>query len=130
MTPSDLSAWLAAYGMAWEARDPAAAGRLFALDATYQETPFGPPARGREGIERYWAEATKGQTGITFSNEILSLAGNQGIARWWAEYTRLHSRVRVRLDGIFLLEFDEQGCCRRLLEWWHRTERHPEDELA
>jgi hypothetical protein len=31
------------------------------------------------------------------------------------------------LDGIFLLEFNDEGLCRDLREWWHRAETEPQD---
>jgi hypothetical protein len=31
----------------------------------------------------------------------------------------------VRLDGVFVLEFSEDGLCRSLREWWHRDEATP-----
>jgi len=123
MTKTRFDAWLEAYGRAWRSRDPEAAASLFTSDATYSETPFGEPAIGHEGIRRYWAENTEVQIEIAFSHEILALSGDRGIARWWAEYTRLPKGTRAGLDGIFLLDFADDGRCRSLLEWWHRRER-------
>jgi len=42
--------------------------------------------------------------------------------RWWSAYTRIRDGQRVRLDGVFLLEFDGDGRCTRLREWWHADE--------
>ena len=42
--------WLQAYGQAWEARDSAAAVRLFSKNAAYHWTPFDPPYVGRAEI--------------------------------------------------------------------------------
>jgi SnoaL-like domain len=122
MTNDDLDRWLQAYGQAWIDRDPEAAVRLFAEDVTYHETPFDEPARGIDGVRRYWAENTDVQREIVFRYEILALEGSRGIARWWAEYVRPATRVRARLDGILVLEFAPDGRCRRLEEWWHRHE--------
>ena len=123
MTNTEFDAWLQAYGRAWQSRESEAAASLFTADATYAETPFGEPAIGHDGIRRYWAENTGVQVEIAFSYQILSLSGDRGIARWRAEYTRMPRRIRVKLDGIFLLEFASDGRCRSLLEWWHQTER-------
>ena len=122
MTSSGFADWLAAYGRAWETRNPDAAAALFAEDAAYHETPFAGPATGRTAIHHYWEAATRNQRDIRFCSEIVAMASAQGIARWSAEFTRAPSGARVKLDGIFLLEFDEHGLCRRLREWWHRTE--------
>lgn len=122
MTEERLHDWLERYGHAWETRDPDAAAALFADDAAYHETPFGTPARGKDGIVAYWRAATENQRDVRFSHEAVALTGDTGIARWWAEFTRTSSGARARLDGIFLLEFDADGSCRTLREWWHKTE--------
>lgn len=124
---ADLSTWLEGYRGAWETRDPEAAAALFSEDASYYEIPFLPPARGHAAIRGYWANATGNQSDVTFSYEIVSLSGDRGIVRWWAEFTRLSSGARVVLDGVFLLEFDEEGLCRELREWWHITETESRD---
>jgi hypothetical protein len=118
----DLDRWLAAYGRAWVERDPDAAVRLFTEDVVYRETPFDEPARRAEGVRRYWAENTGIQRDVTFHHEILVLEGRRGIARWQAGYVKPGTGVRARLDGVLLLEFADDGLCRRLEEWWHRVE--------
>lgn len=122
MTKSQLHAWLERYGQAWETRDADAAAALFAEAAAYYETPFGKPAQGKEGVRAYWCAATGHQSNVRFRHEILSATGDAGIARWWAEFTRVPSGAKVQLDGVFLLEFDAEGLCRTLREWWHRSE--------
>jgi ketosteroid isomerase-like protein len=115
----DLGAWLARYKAAWECKDPSAAAELFAADALYHETPFAEPFRGRAGIRDYWANVTADQRDIDFRFDVVGIAGSTGIARWNAKLTSISSGARVELDGAFLLEFDEQGLCTMLREWWH-----------
>jgi len=122
MTSGEFSSWLNAYGRAWETKDPVAASALFAEDAAYHELPFADPATGREGIRQYWESATRNQNDIQFHSDVVAVADGQGIAHWSAEFTRSPSGVRTKLDGVFLLEFDKHGLCRKLREWWHRTE--------
>jgi uncharacterized protein (TIGR02246 family) len=122
LTELQLRSWLDAYGAAWETRDPDAAADLFADDVEYYETPFGQPARGREGVRAYWAGATGNQRDVSFAHDILAVTGNRGLARWRVEFTRVSSGTTVRLDGVFLLEFGDDGRCRSLREWWHRSE--------
>lgn len=123
MTEKRLRDWLEAYGRAWMSRDADTAANLFSADVAYYETPFGEPARGRTGVYRYWSAATGAQRDITFRYEILAVTASGGIVRWSADFTRIASGARVQLDGVLLLEFDEEGLCRRLREWWHRRER-------
>jgi uncharacterized protein (TIGR02246 family) len=119
-----LRAWLEGYRLAWEGRDPQAVGRLFTEDATYQETPFTQPMRGREAVEKYWSEVVAGaQEQIHFGYEVLTIAEGSAIAHWWASFVRASSKAKVGLDGIFLLSFDAAGRCRELREWWVRKEQ-------
>ena len=81
-----LDRWLGAYKRAWEDRDPVAAADLFAADATYHETPFDEPSRGRDGIFEYWSDVPRTQRGISFSYEILATTENGGVAHWRASF--------------------------------------------
>jgi hypothetical protein len=122
MTIDQLEDWLSAYGNAWTAREPESAAQLFSDDASYFETPFSPPNRGRSGIREYWSAATRNQSDITFSWKILNLTKNVGVVRWQAAFKRTISNTRVELDGVFVLDFEDAGLCRTLREWWHRKE--------
>jgi len=118
-TREDFEKWLDAYGHAWETRDPQAIAELFTEEATYQETPFVEPMRGRAAIREYWMNAVvRTQQQIRFGYEILAVAGDSCIAHWWASFIRVATQARVKLDGIFLLTFTSGGLCRELREWW------------
>jgi hypothetical protein len=114
-----LSEWLDAYGRAWETRDSVAAADLFAEDAMYQWGPFGRKLRGRPLIREAWAEATERQDNVDFSYEVLSATGSGGLARWWCNYDEPERKVRVKIEGIFRLAFDESGFCTSLEEWYN-----------
>lgn len=123
MDGAAFKSWLDAYGRAWESRDPEAVAELFSDDATYQETPFLEPMRGRSAIREYWAlKVERAQERPQFSFEILTVSGNTGIAHWQASFVRIASRAKVKLDGIFLLTFDPDNRCRQLREWWVKQE--------
>jgi nuclear transport factor 2 (NTF2) superfamily protein len=113
-----LQRWLDGYGAAWEERDPDAAARLFTMNASYRETPYAEPFRGRNGIRDYWASVTAGQREVDFDAEILAIDGNVGVAHWSATFTDAAGAAPVELDGVFVLEFDSQGLCSELREWW------------
>jgi hypothetical protein len=119
MDPAALDGWLGAYKRAWEERDPGAAAELFAADATYHETPFDEPSRGRKGIFEYWSGATRMQRDVRFTYEILAATENGGVAHWRASFVRLPANSRVVLDGIFVVELDADGRCTEFREWWH-----------
>ena len=124
MNPESLRTWLESYRLAWETRDPEAVVRLFAEDATYQETPFSQPMQGRQAIQQYWSHVVAAaQEQIHFGYEVLAVAEDSAIVHWWASFVRVASRTQVSLDGIFLLTFDTAGHCRQLREWWVRRDR-------
>lgn len=123
MDPESFDCWLAAYGRAWEGRDPEAAARLFTPNALYYWTPFEAAKKGRTGITAAWREATSRQEDIHFDFEIFSIAENRGLAHWSCSLMRITSGKRVRLDGILQAEFDENGLCVNFREWWHSDER-------
>lgn len=125
MDPAVFKSWLDDYGRAWETRDPQVVARLFAEEATYQETPFVEPLRGRSAISEYWSNATRTQEQIRFGYEVLAFGEGSGVTHWWVSFFRLPSRTPVKLDGIFVVTFDQVGLCHKLQGWWHRQENNP-----
>jgi hypothetical protein len=124
----DFENWLRKYGDAWEKGDPGATEALFTSDAHYYETPFDDPMIGLDEIYKYWKNnAVLGQEEVHFSYEALAVHKNIGVAHWRANFIRLPSGNRVTLDGIFKVEFSDDGKCQIFREWWHRIEETPSD---
>ena len=119
ITTQALESWLQKYGAAWEARDAAAAGKLFAPDATYHEMPFDAPKQGRVGIEEYWRTVTAEHRDVKFESKVISVSGTTGVAHWHTRLKIASTGATLELDGVFVLEFDEKGVCKSLREWWH-----------
>lgn len=121
--------WLEAYKAAWEGRDPEAAAALFTPGASYRESPFRPPLRGRDEIRAYWRAGPRDkQRDVAFDFDVWAVAGAAGICRWRACFRRLRDDRRVELDGVLRGEFvDGAGpgvpLCRSFEEWWHRRLR-------
>jgi nuclear transport factor 2 (NTF2) superfamily protein len=123
VTEEDLKTWLEIYGRAWENRDPQSVTGLFTEDATYQETPFSEPMRGRAAIGEYWLKVVvQAQKRIRFRSEILAIHGNLAFAHWWSSFTRISTGRPVRLNGIFVLNFSDPIHCGKLREWWMRQD--------
>ena|SRR5580698_5151934 len=123
MEESDFKGWLEAYGRAWMGRDALAAAELYAVDGTYQVTPFVEPMRGRAAILAYWTHVAATQRDIQFGYEVLAVTAEMGIARWWASFVIVPQDLQTKLDGIFVIELDAAGRCRSLREWWHKEQR-------
>lgn len=120
ITLDDFKKWMEAYRKASEVGDLKAAAELFSQNAEYYETPFSNPIIGRDAIYRYWSEAAHAQKGVQFSYEILAVKGNLGAALWKGKFISTQSGSQVFLNGVLLVEFNRQGQCTRLREWWHR----------
>lgn len=126
LTRDKVDVWLKGYEQAWETLDPDKAAALFTEEATYRDDPYTEPYRGRKGIHDYWASVTSDQQDVAFTYEILSVSGNTGIAHWHSEFTQKSSGSAIVLDGIFVLEFNPEGLCQSLKEWWHIQVTPPE----
>lgn len=118
-----FKSWLEAYGCAWMARDAQAAANLFTEDGTYQVTPFVEPMRGRSAILDYWVQVTGTERDVQFGYEILDVTEVAGIARWWASFLIVPQGLQTKLDGIFLINLDDDGRCKALREWWHKLQK-------
>ena len=129
MTEQDVQNWLDEYGRAWVDGDPDRVVTLFSDTATYQETPFDDPMRGRHEIREYWQNnAADAQENVEFASQVWAVRNDTAIAGWQACFTLKASGVQVELDGTFKLVFSsEQGAfqCTLLEEWWHSKESPP-----
>jgi hypothetical protein len=122
LTFKGFGEWMDMYGKACEDSDPRVAAELFAQNAEYYETPFDDPMVDQDAIYRHWSEASQALKDVRFSYEILAVKGNLGIALWQGKSVSVKSGNHVALDGVFLVEFDEQQRCTVFREWWHRQE--------
>jgi hypothetical protein len=118
MTPEELESWLQRYGAAWEARDGDLAAALFTPGGVYCWGPFDPPLEGREAIRDRWRQATETQRDVSFRHEVLGTDGSRAFVRWWSTFSVPAAGSRTELDGVFVLDFAEDGLCARLQEWW------------
>ena len=126
MTEKDIQDWLDEYGRAWVDGDPDLLVTLFSETATYRETPFDDPMRGRQEIRDYWqSNAADAQEDVEFASQVWVVGADTAVAGWQARFTERASGARVELDGMFRLVFaGERGAlqCTILEEWWHRRE--------
>ena len=126
MTEQDVQNWLDEYGRTWINGDPDKLVALFSATATYRETPFDDPMRGRHDIREYWQNgAADAQEDVEFASQVWAVKNDTAIAGWQARFTQKGSGVRVELDGIFRLVFliqQDTIQCTALEEWWHSKE--------
>ncbi|HJU81504.1 MAG TPA: nuclear transport factor 2 family protein [Acidimicrobiia bacterium] len=115
--PGNLELWVEGYRVAWEQRDPAMAAMLFTPDAAYRSNIFEEPHQGREGIEAYWQSVTKSQDEVQVRMGRPFADGSRVAVEFWT--TMRVDGEETTLPGCLLLDFDDNGLCRRLREYWH-----------
>jgi len=111
--------WLELYFAAWTSNDPHDVAALFAPDAVYSYGPFRDEARGQQEIVRRWVGGGV-QPGLRWSYEPLTVAGERGVANWRISFDA--DAGRTEIDGILVLDFDDQGRCISHREWYERRE--------
>src|SRR5450759_2740718 len=116
-----MTAWLTAFGDAWERGNADATAALFAPDATFQPSPFGELVRGPSRIAAHWVEAMSGQQAIRFQGEILGVGATYGIAHWRVVIGQHDDRPLRVVDGILLAAFDRRGRATSVRSWSHEA---------
>jgi len=123
MTHEDVQAWLDRYVAAWRSYDPELIGELFSPDAEYRYTPWDDPVRGREAIVQGWLGPEGDQSGRdapgTYDARYAPFVveGDRAVATGTTDYFSEPGGPRERrFHNVFLLEFDDEGRCRRFTE--------------
>jgi ketosteroid isomerase-like protein len=117
MREDELRSWLEELGRGWETHDVDRFAAVFSADAVYSENPFDDPMVGTDAIREYAGLAAQHQRDVSFGFEIVSVS--PAVVRWWASYVKVANGEQTRVDGVFLLEFGDDGRCTSLREWWH-----------
>lgn len=116
MHRSDAGRWLDAYASAWERADAPGAAALFTPDAVYRSHPLRDAHAGTDAIEEYWLGATSTQRDARVVVGEPLVDGSRVVAEWWT--TMADEGDDVTLPGVLLLDFGDDGLCRRLREYW------------
>lgn len=125
---SRVERWLDAYVDAWKSYDTSTIADLFTHDAEYRWHPWDAGddvARGREQIVAGWlSEDARDPEGTYDAHyEPVAVDGSVAVAVGTSSYYT--DSTRSKLDRMyhncFLLEFDDEGQCRRFTEWFMQT---------
>lgn len=109
--------WLSRLKNAWENQAPDEAAALFAKTKKYYERPF-KPEKDFAAIRELWQEIIDVRD-IKFDYEIVAVDENRVFVRWQNSYI-LSSNERENLDGVFQLDFNNNGDCEEFRMWWFK----------
>jgi hypothetical protein len=124
-----VQAWLDAYVQAWKSYDPQAIGDLFSEDATYFESPYSEPLRGRAAIVAYWLQEPDPPGTYDGHYEPIAIEDNIAVTNGRSRYfARNGSTLKAEWDNLFVLRFDNDGRCMEYREWFR--ERPEKQEAA
>lgn len=121
LTQQQFKDWLEELKDIWETKKPDAVLNLCAKKFLWYETPFNEPLTTEGQLLKEWQNVLN-QEDIYISYQILSTNENTGIAQWHATFTRLSSKKKSELDGIFQVSLDKQGRCIEFHQWYNSRE--------
>jgi predicted SnoaL-like aldol condensation-catalyzing enzyme len=112
----DVNTWVETYRQAWEKSDAELAASIFTEDATYRSNVFEEPHAGREGVIAYWSSVTSTQSDIEVRMGRPIVDGNRVSVEFWTKMN--NDGADITLPGCLLLDFADDGRCRRLHEYY------------
>ena len=118
MESAAVERWADAYRRAWEEADSEAAAALFAEDGTYRNDIYQDwPNQGRAGVAEYWTTVTASQSEATVRIGTPLVDGERAVVEFWT--TMKVDDEPVTLAGALLLDFDDEGLCTALREYYN-----------
>ena|SRR3989344_5429069 len=121
MTEKEFNKWLRKLKNVWESRKYKNVINLVANKFLWYETPFSKPLKTKTELLKEW-KSILNQEDVHVSNEILSVSGSVGISKWRATFTRLPSKQKSELEGIFKVSLNEKGDCFEFHQWYNSKE--------
>jgi ketosteroid isomerase-like protein len=115
MNRDDVERWVRGYEQAWRTPGTDALSTLFTPDASYLHSPYDRPLAGRAAIAADWEEQRDGSDEIfRMQSSIVAVEGAVAVVRTDVRYG---DPVTQEYRNLWVLEFDQDGRCRRFEEW-------------
>ncbi len=111
-----IDEWVERYRQAWIDADARAVTKLFTPDGSYRDNIFEEPHVGTESIEAYWIGVTAPQSHAAVAMGKPFVDGSRVTVEFWTNM--LVDGDPVTLPGCLLLQFDDDGLCTSLREYW------------
>lgn len=107
------------FGKGWAKGDIPLLMSVFAEDATFVETPFSAPRKGREAILQYWRDIPVHQAEVTFSSGEIFAAGPWFSTEFKVTFRRRRTGEWVEARGAMFCETAGDHLTE-LRMYWHR----------
>lgn len=115
MDHAAIERWVEAYERAWRTPGTAGLAELFALDATYQVSPWAAPVKGLEAIGALWDSEREGaDEAFTMTSSVVAVDGSTAVVRVAVAYGAPEAR---RWRDLWVLRFDRDRRCTAFEEW-------------
>lgn len=118
MTNEQFTVWLEKLINIWSTKNPNGVLDLISEKFIWYETPFDKPITTKEELLREW-QTVLNQDEISVTYEIFNIENDIGIVHWNATFTRLPSKAKAELDGIYKVVLDENGKCTEFHQWYN-----------
>jgi hypothetical protein len=121
MTHDDVQDWLDRYVAAWRSNEAADIAALFTEDASYGYRPWDGESHtieGRQAVVDSWLEEPDEPQSWDAHYEPWAVDGNRAVAVGWSRYAAVGDKPEQLYHNAYLLDFDDQGRCRRFREFY------------
>lgn len=123
MDEAVVTSWLERYVAAWRSYDANEIAALFSADAVYRYHPWdeaGDAVEGREAIVASWLEAPDEPGSWTAEYRPWAVDGEHAVAVGVSRYLATGDAPEAVFHNVFLLRFDDDGCCREFTDVYMR----------
>jgi len=118
MTEGRIKSWLDNIVRIWVTKKPDEVVDLVSDKFIWHDAPFDTPITTKKDLQKEW-QTVFDHDNIQVSYEILTREGDVAIAHWHATFTRISSKEKVELDGIYKVVLDDEGRCVEFHQWYN-----------
>lgn len=114
ITNTELCSWLRLLARAWSTKNFDIVEQLFHKCTKYVEAPFREPGRNVQDIIEIWREI-EDHSDLDLAFDIIAISGRVAVVNYFATYS--DRKQSQKSDGIYVIEFDDDGNCRTFRQW-------------
>lgn len=119
-TTEELRKLVQRYADTVSAGDPAAVAALFRPDAVQADPATAPPNVGRDAIRTFFENAGAAGKGMRFEAQAVHTAGSHAAIDFRVTVTL--DTGSMRIEGIEVFDFDDDGLIRSVTAYWDEAD--------